>query len=48
MYIYEFAFVCVNIYAIRLATKRDDYCNGSDSRVINSRTDGDSMSSDRT
>lgn len=33
--------MCVNIYAIRLATKRD-YCNGSDSRVINSRTDGDS------
>lgn len=33
--------MCVNIYAIRLATKRD-CCNGSDSRVINSRTDGDS------
>jgi len=31
----------VDIYAIRLATKRD-CCNGSDSRVINSRTDGDS------
>lgn len=27
---------------------RNDYCNGSDSRVINSWTDGDSMSSDST
>lgn len=40
-----FTFVCVNIYAIRLATKRG-CCNGSDSRVINSRTDGDSVSSE--